>query len=106
MKEDSFPVICHSLHFKDEVIGRLPGAKLNVHDPVHSDLLDGLEPLVIDVLPQLHREPGGCWVFGPVELGCVEPCPGLNQHNYLLVRLLQLDQVCLVIYVVNLKWRW
>ena len=57
------------------MIRRLPGAKLNIHDSVHPDLPDGLEPLVVDVLPQLHREAGGGGVLGPVELGGVEPSP-------------------------------
>ena len=85
------------------MVRRLPRAKLDVHDPVHPNLLDGLEPLVVDVLPQLHREAGGGGVLGPVELCGVQPGPRLDQHDYLLVGLLQLDQVGLVIDVVDLE---
>ena len=68
-------VIRDSSHFQDEMVGRLTRAKLDVHHPVHPDLFDGLEPFVVDVLPQLHREAGGGGVLGPVELGGVEPSP-------------------------------
>ena len=80
--------ICNSLHFQDEMVCSLPGAELDVHDPVHPNLLNGLEPLVVDVLPQLHREAGGGGVLGPVELCGVQPGPRLDQHDDLLVRLL------------------
>ena len=70
---------------------------------LHPDLLDGLQPLVVDVLPQLHREARGGGVLGPVELCGVEAGPGLDQQHHLLVWLLKLDEVGLVVYVVNLE---
>ena len=85
------------------MVGRLPGAELNVHHPVHADLLDPLQPLVVDVLPQLHGEARGGGVLGPVELGGVQPRAGLDQQHGLLVRLLQLDQVGLVVNIINLE---
>ena len=85
------------------MVGRLPGAELDVHHPVHADLLDPLQPLVVDVLPQLHGEARGRGVLGPVELRGVEPRAGLNQQHGLLVWLLQLDQVGLVVNIINLE---
>ena len=85
------------------MVGRLPGAELDVHHPVHADLLDPLQPLVVDVLPQLHGEARGGGVLGPVELRGVQPRAGLDQQHGLLVRLLQLDQVGLVVNIINLK---
>ena len=85
------------------MVGRLPGAELDVHHPVHADLLDPLQPLVVDVLPQLHGEARGGGVLGPVELRGVQPRAGLYQQHGLLVRLLELDQVGLVVNIVNLE---
>ena len=85
------------------MVGRLPGAELDVHHPVHADLLDPLQPLVVDVLPQLHGEARGRGVLGPVELGGVQPRAGLDQQHGLLVWLLQLDQVGLVVNIINLE---
>ena len=85
------------------MISRLPGAELDVHHPVHADLLDPLQPLVVDVLPQLHGEARGRGVLGPVELRGVQPRAGLYQQHGLLVRLLQLDQVGLVVNIINLE---
>ena len=85
------------------MVCRLPGAELDVHHPVHADLLDPLQPLIVDVLPQLHGEARGGGVLGPVELRGVQPRAGLDQQHGLLVRLLQLDQVGLVVNIVNLE---
>ena len=85
------------------MVGRLPGAELDVHHPVHADLLDPLQPLVVDVLPQLHGEARGRGVLGPVELRGVQPRAGLDQKHGLLVWLLQLDQVGLVVNIINLE---
>lgn len=46
------------VELEDDVVGRLPAAELKVHDPVHADLPNVLQPLRADVLPQLHAEAG------------------------------------------------
>ena len=66
-----------------------------------------MKPLIVEMLPELHGEPGGWLIFGPLEGSGVDPCSTLQQQGGLFrVRALQLDQVGLavdVIYLVDTK---
>ena len=84
-------------------------------------LLDMHQTLVVDVFSQLHWKSRRCWILWPFKFCSMQPaitkhymllkqvyfslespCAWLYQEHYFLVRLVQFDQISLVVNIVHL----
>uniref|UniRef100_A0A2M4D9S7 Putative secreted protein n=1 Tax=Anopheles darlingi TaxID=43151 RepID=A0A2M4D9S7_ANODA len=54
------------------VVRCLAGSELKVDDTIDTELLQRLQPLILQVFPKLHRKPGRSHILRPLEAGRVK----------------------------------
>lgn len=90
------------IQLKNNMIGRITHAELQINDTIQLQLNEFLESLVLQMFAQFHGEPGRSHVLGPLETCRVKPIARLEEEHSFCIFVGKPDKIRTVVDVVNL----